>query len=169
MSKITAWMVWLVLLIAMAACQGPTASDNESATTDAAIADAEPPEEAPDADGDAAAEQMQQFRALGRLGAKRGLLEKTEAATPGYVLFNPIISAEAYLIDKDGQVVHMWKTGLGASGGVYLRDNGNLFRPTRNAKAPVFAGGGQGGRFQEYTWDGEVAWDVFFGSEKFIA
>ncbi len=170
MSKISAWIVWLVLLIAMAACQGPTASENESATTDAAIADAEPAEEAPapDAEGDAAAEQMQQFLALGRLDAKRGLLEKTEAATPGYVLFNPIISAEAYLIDKDGQVVHMWNTGLGASGSVYLRDDGNLFRTTRNAEAPVFAGGGQGGRFQEYTWDGEVVWEVLFGSEKFL-
>jgi len=170
MSKMTAWIVWLVLLIAMGACQGPTASENESATTDAAIAGAGPAEEAPapGAEGDAAAEQMQRFLALGRLDAKRGLLEKTEAATPGYVLFNPIISAETYLIDKDGQVVHMWRTGLGASGSAYLRDDGNLFRTTRNAEAPVFAGGGQGGRFQEYSWDGEVVWDVLFGSEKFL-
>jgi hypothetical protein len=172
MSKITAWIVWLVLLIAMAACQGPATSEEGSTTADAGTAEETPAPDAGHADEspapDDADEEFQRFLALGRLDAQRGLLEKTDAATPGYVLFNPIKSATTYLIDKDGQVVHTWTSELGISGGMYLRDNGNLFRSSRNAAAPVFAGGGQGGAFQEFTWDGEVVWEYYFGSEKFL-
>jgi len=143
MSRITAWIVWLALLIAMAA------SAEESAATD---------------DEDA---ERKQYLALGRLDAQRGLLEKTGAATPGYVLFNPFKSATTYLIDKDGQVVHTWTSELGISGGMYLRDNGNLFRTGVDIEAPVFGGGGQGGVFQEFTWEGELAWEYYFNSEDY--
>ncbi|MCZ6498284.1 MAG: aryl-sulfate sulfotransferase [Gammaproteobacteria bacterium] len=171
MSRISAWIVWLAVLIAMAACQGPTASEDASTTAahgeETPAPDAASAEESSATDDDEDAE-FQQFLALGRLDAQRGLLEKTEAATSGYVLFNPLKSATAYMIDKDGQVVHTWRSELGVGGGVYLRDNGNLFRPARNAAAPTFAGGGQGGWFQEYTWDGEVVWEYRFGSEDFL-
>ena len=165
MSRISAWTVWLALLIAMVACQGPTASEDASTTAAAAIADAEPAEEVPAPD--AAAEQMRELLASGRLDAQRGLLEKTDATTPGYVLFNPIKSETTYLIDKDGQVVHTWKSKLAFGGGMYLRDNGNLFRSVSDAQAPVFGGGGQGGVFQEFTWDGELAWAYTYNSEHY--
>ena len=171
MSRISAWIVWLALLIAMAACEGPTASEDASASADAAHS-----EEMPVSDGASdeesseeldRMEQFQQFVAVGRLDAQRGLLEKTEAATPGFVLSNPITSATTSLIDMDGQVVHTWTSELGISGGMYLQDNGNLFRSGMDAQAPVFGGGGQGGVFQEFTWDGELVWEYYFNSEEY--
>jgi hypothetical protein len=156
MSKFTVWTVWLALLITIAACQGSTTSEDQSTTAAAAQGEETPAAEAASTEESAATDdedaEFQRFLALGRLDAQRGLLQKTEAATPGHVLFNPIKSATTYLIDKDGQVVHTWTSELGVSGGMYLRDNGNLFRSGRDAAAPVFAGGGQGGALQEFSF-----------------
>ncbi len=160
MSRISAWIVWLAVLIAMAACQGPTASEDASTTADAAHA-----EESPATDDEDA--EFQQFLALGRLDAERGLLERTEAASPGYVLYHPLKSATTYLINMDGQVVHTWESDGGMGGGLYLKDNGNLFRPTADHAAPVFGGGGQGGVFQELNWDGELVWEYSYYSEAY--
>ncbi|PYJ01816.1 MAG: hypothetical protein DME25_17445 [Verrucomicrobia bacterium] len=38
-------------------------------------------------------------------------------------------------------------------------DNGNLLRGAREPKLEVFKGGGQGGRIQEFSWDGKLLWD----------
>jgi hypothetical protein len=165
MSRISVWIVWLTLLIAIVACQGLTASEDAGHIEATPAQDAASAEESPAADDDGA--ERQQYLALGRLDAQRGLLERTEAATPGYVLFNPLKSATTYLIDKDGQVVHTWTSELGISGGTYLRDNGNLFRSATDVHAPVFGGGGQGGAFQEFTWEGELAWEYYFSSEDY--
>ena len=171
MSRISAWILWLALLIVLAACRGPTTSQDAGTTADAA-----PAEEALAPDGASAGEvseaddaeaEFQQFLALGRLDAERGIVEKTDAATPGYVLFNPLKSATAYLINKDGQVVHTWTSELGVMGGMYLRDNGNLLRSAVINEAPVFGGGGQGGAFQEFTWDGDLVWEFSYYSEEY--
>jgi hypothetical protein len=108
-------------------------------------------------------------RNFARMGMPRGLLNKTPEATPGYVLFNPLLSAETYLIDMDGQVVKMWKSEYGPSGYVYLRDNGNIARGGRDPETPVFDGGGQGGYFQEFDWDGNLVWGFKFSSSEYLA
>jgi hypothetical protein len=48
---------------------------------------------------------------------------------------------------------------------VYLLDNGHLLRTGRHPEIP-FRGGGQGGRLQEFTWDGEQVWDWTVASEE---
>jgi hypothetical protein len=84
----------------------------------------------------------------------------------GYVYFNPLISSTTYLIETaSGQVVHTWESGYAPAGSLYLLDNGNLMRGAREPDVAVFGGGGQGGRIQEITWDGEVVWDYSFASE----
>ena len=103
---------------------------------------------------------------IGGLGMKRGLINKTEQATPGYVVFSPLLSSTTYVIDTDGKVVHTWQSDYGPSGWLYLKDNGNLVRGGRQPDAPVFGGGGQGGRLQEFTWDGELIWDYKFATEN---
>ncbi len=165
MSRISAWIVWLALLTAMAACQGPAASEDAALSEETTAPVAASAEESAATDDEDA--ERQQYLALGRLDTERGLLKKTEVTTPGYVLFNPFKSATTYLIDKDGQVVHTWTSELGISGGMYLRDNGNLFRSGSDAQAPVFGGGGQGGVFQEFTWKGELVWEYYFNSEDY--
>jgi len=106
-------------------------------------------------------------RDIGRLGADRGLISRTDAATPGYVFYNPLNSDTTYLVDLDGQVVHTWTSELGTSGGIYLLDDGTLLRAGVDAEAPVFGGGGQGGWFQKLDWNGEVFWEFHFANENF--
>ena len=95
----------------------------------------------------------------------RGLRVKKNSVTPGYALFAPSLSDTTYLIDTDGQVVHTWKSQYAPSGGLYLLDNGNLLRPAREPTVRTFTGGGQGGRIQELTWDGELVWDYVLATE----
>ena len=170
MSRFSERLVWLALLIVLGACQGPTATEDASATANAQ-GEETPAQDAVSAEEAAATDDedtdYQQYLALGRLDAKRGLLEKAETATPGYVLFNPYKSATTYLIDKDGLVVHTWTSELAISGGMYLKDNGRLFRTAVDTQAPVIGGGGQGGVFQEFAWDGEMSWEYYFNSEDY--
>ena len=87
---------------------------------------------------------------------RRGLRANTAEASPGYVFFNPNRSLTTYLVDLEGRVVHTWQHDLGPGGGAYLLDNGHLLRGARQPDVPVFRGGGQAGRLQELTWNGEV-------------
>jgi hypothetical protein len=83
-------------------------------------------------------------------------------------LFAPLLSGTTYLIDEDGQVVHSWESGYAPSGSVYFLDNGNLVRTVREPKVETFNGGGQGGRIQEFTWDGEVVWEFVHASAEYL-
>ena len=104
---------------------------------------------------------------IGGLGMPRGLISKTDEATPGYVFFSPLVSGTTYLINSAGEVVHTWQSEYGPSGWVYLKENGNLVRGGRDPEAPVFGGGGQGGRMQEFTWDGELIWDYRYATDQY--
>ncbi len=95
----------------------------------------------------------------------RGIRVNEPGASSGYVLFTPLTTTSTYLIDRDGQVVHTWKSDL-APGTVYLLDNGNLLRTAKLPEPPVFSGGGQSGRIREIAWDGEVVWDFVFATAK---
>jgi hypothetical protein len=105
--------------------------------------------------------------AMGGLNIERGLVANTDGATPGYVMFCPLLSGMTYLIDLDGNVVHTWESKYGPSGWLYLKDNGNLIRGGRDPEAPVFDGGGQGGIFQEIGWDGEIIWEYQYSGEEY--
>ncbi len=106
---------------------------------------------------------------IGGLGMPRGLISKTEEATPGYVIFSPLLSGTTYVVNTDGNVVHTWESEYGPSGWLYIKENGNLVRGGRQPDAPVFGGGGQGGRIQEFTWDGELIWDYKYATENHLA
>jgi len=83
---------------------------------------------------------------------------------PGYVLFSPLLSATTYLIDKRGRAVRAWRSEVPPGASVYLLDNGHLLRCGRQPGVPVFNGGGEGGRIQEFTWDGDLVWDFVLAS-----
>jgi hypothetical protein len=89
----------------------------------------------------------------------RGVRVKTEGATPGYLLFAPLNSDTTYLIDNDGQVVRTWKSEFAPGASVVMRDNGHVVRAGFEPTTQGFSGGGQGGRFQEFTFDGELVWE----------
>lgn len=100
--------------------------------------------------------------------APRGLRVKNAGATPGYVLFSPLLSGTTYLIDEDGQVVHSWQSDYAPSGSAYFLKNGNLIRTAREPVVETFKGGGQGGRIQEFTWDGELVWEFVHASADYL-
>src|SRR5688572_3288985 len=89
----------------------------------------------------------------------RGVRVKTDAATPGYLLFAPLNSDTTFLIDNDGQVVRTWKSDVSPGAAVVMLDNGNIVRAGFEPKTQGFNGGGQGGRFQEFSFDGELLWE----------
>lgn len=106
-------------------------------------------------------------QSLEGLEQERGLRINTDLASPGYVMFSPIISGKTYIIDNEGQVVHTWQSEYGTGHGAYLLDNGNLIRQGRLADNGLFAGG-QGGQIQEFTWDGELVWDYRLANDDYL-
>jgi hypothetical protein len=98
----------------------------------------------------------------------RGLRLNTGGVEPGYILYTPLLSDTTYLIDSNAVVVHAWKSDYSPSGTAYLLPNGNLLRGAREPNIPLFKGGGQGGRLQEFSWDGQLLWDWKFCNEQHL-
>ena len=98
----------------------------------------------------------------------RGLVVNEPGATPGYVLFNPLVSDTTYLVDNQGFVVHTWKTPYSPGGGMYVLPNGNLLRPGRDPSMSGFRAGGTGGILQELDWDGKLVWEWRLSGETAV-
>ena len=98
----------------------------------------------------------------------RGAIRNDPRATPGYTLYGGLISDTTYLIDNDGMVVHTWTSEYAPSGTAYLLDSGNIVRGGRQPDVARFNGGGQGGRLQEISWDGDLVWDYLFASDDHL-
>ncbi|MDP6762636.1 MAG: aryl-sulfate sulfotransferase [Planctomycetota bacterium] len=99
--------------------------------------------------------------------SERGLVQRSEGAFEGLTLFTPIRSTSTYLVDMDGEVVHTWKSDHPPGQSVYLLENGHLLRTAREGN-PVFSGGGEGGRLQEFSWDGELLWDFVWSDQDHL-
>lgn len=96
----------------------------------------------------------------------RGLVDSSEAAAPGYVIFSPSLSRTNYLLNIEGEVVHSWEASkLGLS--TYLLDNGNLVTSAIPDYIPLRVGG-QTGSIQEYSWDGEIVWDYDLSNDEYV-
>jgi len=96
----------------------------------------------------------------------RGLRLKTKDATPGFVLFSPLTNHTAYLIDLDGRVVRKWESDFRPSGFLYLLGNGHILRGASDPGPSGIRGGGAGGRFQEFDWDGKLVWDFVYNQDR---
>ena len=105
-------------------------------------------------------------RPLAGVTEKRGLILKTDMATPGYIMFSPSFGTDTYLMDLDGKIVHKWAGEVSTMMSSYLFQNGHLFRLERDENFPTFAFGGQAGIIREYDWDGNLIWDYKLANEK---
>ncbi len=92
-------------------------------------------------------------------GCRRGPAVTRPLVSPGFVLFTPLLSGTTYLIDRSGAVVHRWESGFAAGLTVFLLDNGHLLRASRRDGPPDFLAGGDGGRIEEFDWDGRLVWE----------
>jgi hypothetical protein len=106
----------------------------------------------------------------GRARAELGLLVNKPGAEPGYTLIAPLNSKKTYLVDMQGRVVRAWESKYTAGQEAYFLENGHLLRAaTLDDRERIFSGAGQGGRVQEFDWDGGLVWDFKFHDDKRVA
>ena len=93
-----------------------------------------------------------------------GLFLNDARAWEGYTLFAPKHYTATYLIDNAGLLVHAW-TGHTTEPGqsAYLLENGHLLRAAMT-KGPLSTGGGEGGRVEEYDWEGNLVWELDYST-----
>jgi hypothetical protein len=92
-----------------------------------------------------------------------GLFVYDSNASPGYTLFAPIGSRTTYLIDMGGHLINSWSSLYRPGFAVYLLENGDLLRASKDETFIV--GGGEGGRVQQFTWDGTLIWDYPYNTD----
>lgn len=80
------------------------------------------------------------------------------SASAAYLLLAPNGSTTTYLVDQGGNVVHDWKASAAPGHAAYLEADGHLLRAAYLSSS-VFGGGGQGGRVEEYDWEGRLVWE----------
>ncbi len=107
---------------------------------------------------------------FGPAPVEQGVLVRDARACPGYTLVAPMNATTTYLIDLQGRVVRTWKSRYFPGQSAYLLENGHLLRAARlDPEELRFAGNAQGGRVQEFTWDGELVWDFKFHDDRRLA
>jgi uncharacterized protein (TIGR03437 family) len=91
-----------------------------------------------------------------------------KGASPGYTLLAPKHNGRTYLIDNFGQVYNTWDSKYEPGQSAYLLPNGRMIRA---AMAPgsgsLGTGGGEGGRLEEYDWDGNLTWEFDYMSSTY--
>ena len=99
-------------------------------------------------------------------GQTVGVFLNTPKAFVGYTLIAPKHNTNVFLINNEGRILHQWHSQYYPGQSVYLKPNGNLLHPcmTRNRS---FTGGGEGGRIEEYDWDGNLLWEFPYATDKY--
>ncbi len=98
-----------------------------------------------------------------------GLFLNTVNAAPGYTLMSPIHSNTTYLLNNAGQYVRRWKATGEPGRSSYLLPNGHLIRSSAVTTGGPSTGGGEGGRIEEFDWDGNLVWSYEYVSSTYIA
>ena len=75
----------------------------------------------------------------------------------GFALYNAQNNNTTYLIDKEGDIAHIWNCELNCNYTVLLKNNGNIVRGAVNPGNQL-TGAAQGGRVQEIDPDGNIVW-----------
>jgi hypothetical protein len=97
-----------------------------------------------------------------------GLILNTAKASAGYTLFAPKHYTTTYLIDNAGLLIHAWTASTTEPGqSAYLLENGHLLRAAMT-KGPLSTGGGEGGRIEEYDWDGKLVWEFDYSTDQYM-
>ncbi len=82
-----------------------------------------------------------------------------EESFDGYILFSQEFSRYTYLINKDKEIVHSWKSKNMQSLTSYLLENGSLLRSCFGSILSATWGGGFTGRIEMFDWDGNLIWE----------
>lgn len=101
-------------------------------------------------------------------GQTVGLFLNTPKVFNGYTLFAPKHNNVIYLMDNKGRAVHSWKSEYEPGQSVYLQPNGNLLHCCFT-KNKGFTSGGEGGRVEEFDWDGDLIWEFEYSSDTYLS
>ena len=94
-------------------------------------------------------------------------INDTVNAFKGYTLFAPKHNTMTYLINNEGRKCHEWTASTYAPGqSVYLLENGDLLR-TCMVQGGLGSGGGEGGRIEEYNWEGSLVWQFDYSTADY--
>ena len=96
-----------------------------------------------------------------------GLFVNDERDFEGYTLFAPKHYTTTYLIDNDGRVINSWNSDYEPGQSVYLLENGHLLHACFTHGA--LTGGGEGGRVEEYDWDGNLVWEFDYSTDQYMS
>jgi hypothetical protein len=101
------------------------------------------------------------------------LISQPDTPMEGYTLFSPGGPTQnpgdpfyTYLLNTEGETVHVWENECGPASMPYLFPDSSILRPCRVSE-PTMINGGVGGRVQHITWDGTVLWDFVFSNETY--
>lgn len=91
-----------------------------------------------------------------------------QRAAPGYTLLAPKHNGRTYLIDNEGQVYNTWDSKYEPGQSAYLLPNGHMIRAAMLPQSGALGtGGGEGGRLEEYDWDGNLLWELDYVSNSY--
>jgi PKD repeat protein len=97
-----------------------------------------------------------------------GLMVNSSNAFNGYLLFAPKQNTMTYLINNEGRVINQWTASKYPPGqSVYLLEDGHLLRSCMT-KGQLSSGGGEGGRVEEYDWEGNLVWELDFSTATYM-
>jgi hypothetical protein len=145
--------------------QNGVAGDKDASENGAGAREPREPADRPESSRTADA-QRQQAPVPG--GHTVGLVKYDPRACPGYTLFAPKHHTMTYLMDNQGQAVHRWDSKYEPGQSVYLLENGHLLHCcfTKNRG---FTSGGEGGRLEEFDWDGNLVWEFDYSSAQHLS
>ena len=95
---------------------------------------------------------------FGSLERQIGLISNTPQAYEGYTLFAPKHYTRTYLMNNEGQIINTWDSAHEPGQSVHLLPNGHLLHSSF-MKGSGGIGGGEGGRLEEYDWEGNLVWE----------
>ncbi|MFN7932191.1 MAG: aryl-sulfate sulfotransferase [Bryobacteraceae bacterium] len=112
--------------------------------------------------GASARPAMAQDRTIGLL-----IHDETRASS-GYTLLPPKHNGRTYLIDNHGQVINTWDSKYEPGQSAYLLENGHLLRAAMlPSSGSLGTGGGEGGRIEEYDWEGNLVWEFEYATSTY--
>ncbi|MBW1916035.1 MAG: aryl-sulfate sulfotransferase [Deltaproteobacteria bacterium] len=93
-----------------------------------------------------------------------------EKAFQGYTLFAPKHDTKTYLIDMEGRLINSWKSLYEPGQTVFLLNDGNLIHTCflgRGDRDKTLIVGGEGGRIEEYNWEGDLVWVLIYSTRTY--
>ncbi|MCB9262468.1 MAG: aryl-sulfate sulfotransferase [Flavobacteriales bacterium] len=96
-----------------------------------------------------------------------GLFKNDSTTFDGYTLLFPFPSKNTYLLNNCGHEVKKWVSNYTPGAVCYLKPNGNLLRTAHVMHDEFDHAGGNGGRIEEFDWDGNLVWFANLSDDSF--